>query len=42
MLLPFHQSFQIFLRSWNINQMIFKSSLVHYGVTMLMIMIFLG
>jgi hypothetical protein len=42
-----HQSFQFFLRWWNLDQMIFKCSLIHYGVmimimTMLMIMIFLG
>jgi len=37
-----HQSFQFFSKSWNLDQMIFKCSLVHYGMTMLMIMIFLG
>jgi hypothetical protein len=37
-----HQSFQFFLSSWNLNKMIFKCSLVHYGMKMLMIMIFLG
>jgi hypothetical protein len=37
-----HQSFQFFLRSWNLDKMILKCSLVHYGMKMLMIMIFLG
>jgi len=37
-----HQSFQFFLRLWNLDQMIFKCSLVHYGMKLLMIMIFLG
>jgi hypothetical protein len=37
-----HQSFQFFLRSWNLDHMILKCSLVHNGMTMLTIMIFLG
>jgi len=37
-----HQNFQFFFRSWNLDQMILKCSLVHYGMIMLMIMIFLG
>jgi hypothetical protein len=36
------QSFQIFLRLWNLDQISFKFSLVHYGMMMLMIMIFLS
>jgi hypothetical protein len=39
---PSHQSFQICLRSWNLDYMILKCSLIHYGMKMLMIMIFLG
>jgi hypothetical protein len=37
-----HQGFQFFLRSWNLDLMILKCSLVYYGMTMLMIMSFLG
>jgi hypothetical protein len=36
------QSFQFFLRSSNLDQIIFKYSLVHNGMMMLMIVIFLG
>jgi hypothetical protein len=39
---PSHQSFQFFLRSWNLDYMILKCSLVIYGMKMLMIMNFLG
>jgi hypothetical protein len=37
-----YQSFYFFLRLWNLDHMILKCSLVHYGITMLMIMILLG
>ncbi len=36
-----HQGFQFFLRSWNLDEMFLKCSLVQYGMIMLMIMIFL-
>ncbi len=36
----FHQSFQFVLKSWSLNQMILKCSLVHYAMIMLLIMIF--
>jgi hypothetical protein len=36
------QCLNYFLRSWNLNQMIFKCSLVHNGIIMLMIMISLS
>jgi len=37
-----HQSFKFFLRSWNLDKKIFICSLVHYGMTIVMIMIFFG
>jgi len=37
-----HQSFQNFLRSWNLNQMILKCSLIHYVMIMLTIMTLLS
>jgi hypothetical protein len=33
-----HQSFQFFLRSWNLDKMILKCSSIHYGMIMPMIM----
>jgi hypothetical protein len=40
-ILPY-QDFQFFSSSWNLDKMIFKCSLIHYGMIVLMIMIFLG
>ncbi len=37
-----HQSFQLFLRSWNFDEMILECSLLHYGMIMLMIIYLLG
>jgi hypothetical protein len=37
-----HQSFQFKVRLWNLNYMILKCSLVHFGMIMMMIMIFKG
>ncbi len=37
-----HQSFQLFIRSWNFDEMILECSLLHYGMIMLMIIYLLG
>jgi hypothetical protein len=34
--------FNFFFKSWNLNQMIFKRSLVRYGMIMLMVKTFLS
>jgi len=36
-----YQFLFLFLRLWNLDEMIFKCSLIHYGMTMLMILVFL-
>jgi hypothetical protein len=36
-----YQSFQFFLKSWNLNQFFKKCPLLYYGMIMSMIMIFL-